>query len=146
MTPLSNGESSNMAYTFTPAEDASFKAAKQTAIASRALHVVADRGRREDGDRYVSCSHVFADMQGYAVVAGSGVDESKRWYSKVGETDDFNKPITDTIYDACTTTGQWGLMSPESFARHVTAPCRLGTGIGQKYRLRPDGVWIKVAG
>lgn len=39
--------------------------------------------------------------------------------------------------------GQWAIMSPRTHARFG---CGLGTGRGQRYKLQPDGVWLKVEG
>jgi hypothetical protein len=45
------------------------------------------------------------------------------------------------VIDGKTASGPWALMNPVSFSVHGAA--KLGTGFGQRYRLRPDGVWIK---
>lgn len=81
----------------------------------------------------------------FTAVFGASIDESLRWISPVGPMDDFSEPITDTMYDALTTIpgGPWACMSESSFK---TFGSTLGLGVGQKYRLRPDGVWIKVGG
>lgn len=69
---------------------------------------------------------------------------AKYWMSPVGDRDDFNVKIEDTIYDAKTVMGPWALMTPTSFRRYSTG--RLGTGYGQKYERQSDGRWLKVEG
>lgn len=79
----------------------------------------------------------------YRLIAvwGPTVEEDRRWYSPVGEFDDFLRPITDTVIDGKTAAGPWALMSVDSW--RLQGAQTLGVGFGQSYRLRPDGVWIK---
>lgn len=81
----------------------------------------------------------------FTAVYGNGVDENLRWLSDVGSEDNFGGTVTDTIYDAMTDIagGPWALMNEQNF---LLFGGNLGIGQGQQYRLRPDGVWIKVAG
>ena len=67
----------------------------------------------------------------------------KYWLSPVGEKDDFGSPIDDIMYDAKSTMGPWGLMSPKSFRQYGVG---LGTGLGQKYEKQADGKWLKTDG
>lgn len=67
------------------------------------------------------------------------------WLSPVGERDDFGRPVSDEIIDACTKNGMWGLMTPASFAIHGRFRT-FGTGMGQRYKKQADGRWLKVEG
>lgn len=65
------------------------------------------------------------------------------WLSHVGDTDDFNDKVEDTIIDGATTYGPWALMTPASHRMYGRG---LGTGLGQKYEKQRDGKWLKVEG
>lgn len=52
--------------------------------------------------------------------------------------------ITDTLYDAASTNGQWGTFCHRCWTEYTTM--RLGTGSGQKYAQQPDGRFAKVEG
>jgi hypothetical protein len=65
------------------------------------------------------------------------------WTGPVGEFDDFQKPITNTIIDGVTVMGPWAIMTPETHRRYGQG---LGTGRGQKYEKQADGKWLKVEG
>ena len=62
--------------------------------------------------------------------------------SKPTTCDICHKPFTDTMLDARTTSGRWGLLCPDC---HKDYGVGIGIGRGQEYRLR-SGEWIKVAG
>jgi hypothetical protein len=68
-----------------------------------------------------------------------------RWLSEPPVACDLcHKSITGTFVDGATRpTGIWGFMCPSCFA---TDGYGLGTGVGQKYELQPDGVWLKTGG
>lgn len=68
------------------------------------------------------------------------------WLSPVGQTDDFDDTITDTIIDGKTSMGPWALMTPKSWARYSGTNGRLGLGLGQKYSKQSDGKWLKIEG
>jgi hypothetical protein len=67
------------------------------------------------------------------------------WIGDVGLLDDFGDRITDTFYDAKSSLGPWGIMTPKSWLEH-RASARLGTGFGQKYQQQEDGRWLKTEG
>ena len=136
-------------YTFTEADVASFERAKALCGPQQ---VVVDLGinyeRWHDGDgpskeRYCVRPAAWVKPYKFDAVWGALVLEDKRWYSPVGEADDFRMTIVDTVIDGKTRMGPWALMTPES---HAAYGCGLGMGQGQRYRLRPDGIWIKVEG
>lgn len=69
------------------------------------------------------------------------------WTGPVPKVDDFGSPITDEFIDGKTRSGPWATMSPESFAKYRMArDGSLGMGLGQRYKLQPDGKWLKVEG
>ena len=51
-------------------------------------------------------------------------------------------PFGNQMYDSKTSKGAWANMCHVCFTRYG---CGLGTGLGQRYVLEPEG-WIKVAG
>jgi hypothetical protein len=61
----------------------------------------------------------------------------------IGDRDDFQQPIDDTVIDGKTIMGPWGMMAPASHRRYGVG---LGLGRGQKYVKQPDGKWLKVEG
>lgn len=58
------------------------------------------------------------------------------------ECDICHRPIKDVFIDGKTPFGAWGFMCPGC---HLQYGSGLGTGKGQKYRLK-NGVWEKVGG
>jgi hypothetical protein len=68
------------------------------------------------------------------------------WLSRVNATDDFKDSVTDEIIDGKTCFGPWALMTPKSWARYSGTSGKLGLGLGQRYKLQPDGKWLKVEG
>lgn len=50
--------------------------------------------------------------------------------------------LGDTMYDARTPYG-WAIICKTTFRR---LHCQVGTGFGQRYKLQPDGRWLKDAG
>jgi hypothetical protein len=133
-----------MPYQFTPEEVKSFSDALQVVIDNPydALTIV-DRGRNLGVGRYAAVPHVDVRTHMLIPVYGKGVQQGLQWYSHVGERDDFDQPISDTIIDGKTCHGPWATMTPESW--HIFTGTRgcLGLGKGQMYRLRPDRKWIK---
>jgi hypothetical protein len=138
---------------FSDADRASYDKALQN-LPSQPNSVVVDFGsnfqRWHDGDgpsteRYGLAPKGWVPIYKFTPVYGPGVDENLRWLSPVGEVDDFSDPITDTMYDGMTSMpgGPWACMNEANFEQMGKG---LGLGVGQAYRLRPDGVWIKIGG
>ena len=73
--------------------------------------------------------------------------QPRYWFGKVKRADDFGDPIGFEFVDGRTRHGPWAIMTPASWAREgITRDGSMGTGIGQRYRLQPDGRWLKVEG
>lgn len=72
------------------------------------------------------------------------IDEKTYWTGSVPDKDLVGYPITSVFYDArILRTGPWAILSHASF---IAYECKLGTGLGQKYRKQADGRWLKVKG
>ena len=65
------------------------------------------------------------------------------WAGDVPAKDIVGYPLTSIFYDAKIPDGQWAILSHASF---LGLGCKLGTGLGQKYRKQADGRWLKVKG
>jgi hypothetical protein len=66
------------------------------------------------------------------------------WIGSVGPTDDFGDRIVKEFIDGRSVYGPWGIFTPKSWQAHGIR--RLGTGLGQRYKLQDDGKWLKVEG
>ena len=72
------------------------------------------------------------------------------WLSEVPAEDDFGLKITDEFIDGKTIMGPWAMMTPRSWKLYG-GNCKLGLGMGQRYKLNPDATkphekWPKVEG
>ena len=65
------------------------------------------------------------------------------WTGPVGDRDDFGSPITNDFIDGKTRMGKWAIMTQTSYSKYGVG---LGLGRGQRFRLQPDGKWLKVEG
>jgi hypothetical protein len=138
---------------FSDADRASYSQALQGVKPFRNSAVIdlgQDFSKWFDGDgpakeRYCVRPANWIPIYKFTPVFGDTVDENLRWLSPVGEVDDFTDPISDTMYDGMTSMpgGPWACMNQANFLQMGKG---LGEGLGQMYRLRPDGVWIKVGG
>lgn len=66
------------------------------------------------------------------------------WIGEVPEVDDFGMKIKNQFVDGKTTSGPWGIMTPDSFSFFGVG--KLGPGLGQRYLKQTDGKWMKVEG
>lgn len=65
-----------------------------------------------------------------------------RWMGGVDKKDSYGVPITDDFIDGVTKSGQWAIMTPESYRLHGAG---LGWGRGQRYKKINDK-WEQVEG
>lgn len=71
------------------------------------------------------------------------MNQAACWSGPVPDIDDFGCPIVDEFIDGATRMGPWAIMTPQS---HRVYGRGLGTGLGQRYRLKAKGYWPKVEG
>jgi hypothetical protein len=67
------------------------------------------------------------------------------WTGPVPFKDDFGQRVVDEFIDGVTKMGPWATMTPWSWERYGASKA-LGTGLGQRFKKQPDGMWLKVEG
>ncbi len=65
------------------------------------------------------------------------------WCGPIDKCQLTGDELGDTMYDARLPSGQWGNIGQRAFEENG---CRLGTGLGQKYKRQEDGRWLLVEG